>query len=120
MLKKTCKLGTTVTFSCRKGKDVTNTQHNTNIIQKNLTWPKLLPYPLQISFLFFIPIYKIKSTTYIFPVIKHTQFEQITFIHSYVFRITYDMICPLRLIYRYSLDIRHKVVACQYIVRSCM
>lgn len=42
MLKKTSKLGTTVTFSCRNGKDVTNTQHNTNIIQKDLAWPKRL------------------------------------------------------------------------------
>lgn len=50
MLKKTCKLGTTVTFSCRNGKDVTNTQHNTNIIQKDLAWPKRLPQSLQISF----------------------------------------------------------------------
>lgn len=52
MLKNTCKLGSTVTFSCRKGKDVTTTKHNTctNIIQKEFAWPKLLFYPLQISF----------------------------------------------------------------------
>lgn len=51
MLKNTCKLGSTVTFSCRKGKDVTTTKHNTctNIIQKEFAWPKLLFYPLQFS-----------------------------------------------------------------------
>lgn len=52
MFKNTCKLGSTVTFSCRKGKDVTTTKHNTctNIIQKEFAWPKLLFYHLQISF----------------------------------------------------------------------
>lgn len=52
MLKNTCKLGSTVTFSCRKGKDVTTTKHNTctNIIQKEFAWPKLLFYHLQFSF----------------------------------------------------------------------